>query len=151
MPIGMRRAPLSHGASASRKELDLPKVDVAVVEDDDSVREATEHLLRLLGYAAASFATAEDFLTSDCVRDTACLIADVQLPGMSGVELQSRLILDGHRIPIIFVTAFPDEAIRARVLKDGALGYLSKPLQEQSLIACLDQAHKRPRQDDERN
>ena len=132
---------------AAREELDLPKIDVAVVEDDDSVRDATKHLLQLLGYATASFASAEDFLKSGRVGDTACLIADVQLPGMSGVELQSRLILDGHRMPIIFVTAFPEEAIRARVLKDGAVGYLPKPLQEQSLITCLDQALKRPQQD----
>ena len=125
----------------------MPKIDVAIVEDDDSVREATDHLLRLLGYATASFASAEAFLKSGRVCDTACLIADVNLPGMSGVELQSRLLLDGHRMPIIFVTAFPEEAIRARVLRDGALGYLSKPLQEQSLITCLDQALKRPRQD----
>ena len=124
----------------------MPKIDVAVVEDDESVREATKHLLRLLGYATASFTSAEGFLESGCVRDTACLITDVHLPGMSGVELQSRLILDGHCLPIIFVTAFPEEAIRARVLRDGALCYLSKPLQEQSLIACLDQALKRPRQ-----
>jgi FixJ family two-component response regulator len=138
---------LSHRWTAARRELDLPKIDVAVVEDDDSVREATSHLLRLLGYATASFASAEDFLKSGRVRETACLIADVHLPGMSGVELQSRLILDGHRIPIIFITAFPEEAIRARVLRDGALGYLSKPLQEQSLITCLDEALKRPRKD----
>ena len=143
----MHCAPLSHRASAAGEELNLPKIDVAVVEDDDSVREAMSHLLRLLGYATASFASAEDFLRSGRVGDTACLITDVRLPGMSGVELQSRLILDGHRMPIIFVTAFPEEAIRARVLRDGALCYLSKPLQEQSLIACLDQALKRPRQD----
>jgi FixJ family two-component response regulator len=125
----------------------LPKIDVAVVEDDSSAREATKHLLRLLGYAAASFASAEDFLQSGSVRDTTCLIADVHLPGMSGVELQTRLISDGHRMPIIFVTAFPEEAIRARVLKDGAVGYLRKPVAEQSLIACLDQALKGSRQD----
>ena len=118
----------------------MPKVLVAIIEDDGSVREATDHLLRLLGYATAPFASAEDFLNSGRVHDPACLITDVHLPGMSGVELQSRLILDGHRIPIIFVTAFPDEAIRARVLRDGAVCYLSKPLQEKSLIACLDRA-----------
>jgi FixJ family two-component response regulator len=123
----------------------LPKIDVAVVEDDASARAATQHLLRLLGYAAASFASAEDFLQSGSVGDTACLIADVHLPGMSGVELQTRLISDGRRVPIIFVTAFPEEAIRARVLKDGAVGYLRKPVSEQSLIACLDQALKAPR------
>ena len=125
----------------------MPKIDVALVEDDESVREATNHLLRLLGYATASFASAEDFLKSGRVRDSACLIVDVHLPGMSGVELQRRLILEGHCMPIIFITAFFDEAIRTRVLRDGALGYLSKPLQEQSLIDCLDQALKRPRQD----
>ena len=81
------------------------------------------------------------------MHDTACLIADVHLPGISGVELQTRLILDGHRMPIIFFTAFPEEAIRGRVLRAGAVCYLSKPLQEQSLIACLDQALDRRRQD----
>ena len=122
----------------------MPKIDVAVVEDDRSVREATKHLLRLLGYATATFESAEDFLRSGLVGDTACLISDVRLPGMSGIDLQSRLVLDGHRIPIIFVTSFPDEAIRARVLRNGAIGYLSKPLQEEGLINCLDQALKRP-------
>jgi FixJ family two-component response regulator len=125
----------------------LARIDVAIVEDDESVREATKHLLRLLGYATASFTSAEDFLRSGRIGDTACLITDVHLPGMSGVELQSRLIVEGHRIPVIFVTAFPDEAIRARVLNDGALAYLSKPLQEEGLITCLDQAFKRPRHD----
>jgi len=138
---------MSHRASAAREEPDLPKIDVAVVEDDDSVRQAMKHLLQLLGYATASFASAEDFLKSGRVRDTACLITDVHLPGVSGVELQRRLILDGHRIPIIFITAFPEEAVRERVLRDGALGYLPKPLQEQSLIDCLDKALKRPGQD----
>jgi FixJ family two-component response regulator len=124
----------------------LPEINVAIVEDDESVREATRHLLRLLGYATAAFASAEDFLNSGRVSDMACLITDVRLPGISGVELQSRLILDGHHIPIVFVSAFPDEAIRTRVLKNGAICYLSKPLQEQSLIACLDHALKPPPQ-----
>jgi FixJ family two-component response regulator len=125
----------------------LPKIDVAIVEDDDSVREATKRLLRLLGYTTASFATAEDFLDSGRVGDTACLVVDMHLPGMSGAELQSRLILDGYRLPVIFITAFAEEGTRARVLRNGALGYLSKPLREQSLIECLDQAFKRPRKD----
>jgi FixJ family two-component response regulator len=133
--------------SPTKEELHLQNIDVAVVDDDDSVRQATEHLLRLLGYATASFASAEDFLNSGRVRNTACLITDVRLPGMSGVELQNRLILDGYRIPIIFVTAFPEETIRARVLRDGAVSYLKKPLQQQRLIASLEQALERPRQD----
>ncbi|MBV8846433.1 MAG: response regulator [Bryobacterales bacterium] len=119
---------------------------MAIVEDDESVRESTTHLLGLLGYATAAFASAEDFLNSGRVGDTDCVITDVRLPGISGIELQSRLILDGHRMPIVFVSAFPDEAIRARVLKDGAIGYLAKPLKEQSLIACLDHALNRPSQ-----
>ena len=134
-------------ASSIRSGIQLPKLDIAIVEDDASVREATDRLLRLLGYVTASFGSGEEFLNSGRLRDTACLITDVRLPGMSGVELQSRLILDGHCMPIIFVTAFPEETIRARVLAHGALGYLSKPLQEQSLIECLEQALKRPRQD----
>jgi len=131
--------------AAAAEELDLPKIDVAVVEDDESAREATRHLLRLLGYSTVSFASAEDFLKSGRVHETGCLITDIQLPGMSGVELQNRLILDGHRIPIIFITAFPDEATRARVLRVGALGYLPKPFLEEHLIACLDAAFKGPR------
>jgi len=122
----------------------LPKIDVAVIEDNESVREATKRLLRLLGYVTASFASAEDFLNSDSVRDTACLITDVRLPGMSGLELQRRLISDGQGMPIIFITAFPDEAARKRALRDGALCYLSKPFQEENLITCLDQALGRP-------
>jgi FixJ family two-component response regulator len=84
----------------------LPKIDVVVIEDDESVREATKHLLRLVGYATASFGSAEDFLRSGLVRDAACLITDVRLPGMSGVELQSRLILDGHRKVFILTKGF---------------------------------------------
>lgn len=125
----------------------MPRIDVAVVEDDNSVREATERLVRLLGYTSASFATAEDFLKSGRVPDTSCLIVDMHLPGMSGAELQNRLILAGYRMPLIFITSFAEEITRARVLRDGALGYLSKPLQEQSLIACLDQAFKYPGND----
>jgi len=140
-------AVIASGVGSRRGGTGLARIDVAVVEDDESVREATKHLLRLLGYATASFTSAEDFLKSGRVRDTACLITDVHLPGMSGVDLQSRLIVEGHHIPIIFITAFSDEAIRAHVLESGAIAYLSKPLQEQSLITCLDQALKPPRQD----
>jgi FixJ family two-component response regulator len=141
------RAPASHRVSAVTGGTGLARIDVAVVEDDESVREATTHLLRLLGYATASFTSAEDFLKSGRVRDTACLITDVKLPGMSGIELQSRLIVEGHHIPIIFITAFYDETIHARALENGAIAYLSKPLQEQSLITCLDQALKPLQQD----
>lgn len=125
----------------------MSKIDVVLVEDDQSVRRATDHLLRLLGYTTASFASAEDFLSSGCVRDTGCLITDVRLPRMSGVELQARLVSDGHCPPIVFVTAFPDEAVRSIVIGAGALCYLSKPLREQCLLACIERALKRPGQD----
>ena len=117
---------------------------IAVVDDDGSVREATKNLLQLFGYVATSFASAEDFLNSDLAGDAACLIADVQMPGMSGVELQARLMSDGNHVPIIFVTGFPEEATRARVLKGGAVAYLAKPLREQSLLDSIDRALTHP-------
>lgn len=121
----------------------MPKVPViSIVDDDESVREATKALIRSLGYATATFASAEEYLRSDRVRDTLCLITDVQMPGMSGVELQDRLIADGQRTPVIFMTAFPEEDIRARVLGAGAFGFLSKPFNDECLIDCLDEALK---------
>ena len=115
---------------------------ISIVEDDEAVREATKDLVRSLGYATATFACAEDYLHSDRVHDTSCLISDVQLPGMNGVELQKRLIADGHRTPVIFVTAFPREQVRARALDAGAFGFLSKPYSDDCLIECLDRALK---------
>ena len=102
---------------------------ISIVDDDKSVREATKSLIRSLGYRAVTFGSAEEFLKSPHVMATACLITDVQMPGLSGVELQDRLIADGHRMPVIFVTAFPDERLQARVCKSGALGYLPQALQ----------------------
>jgi FixJ family two-component response regulator len=119
----------------------LPKVPViSIVDDDESVREATKGLVRSLGYVAATFASGEEFLNSDRVNDTSCLITDVQMPGLDGLELQSRLTAMDRHVPIIFVTAFPQERIRARALKAGAFGFLSKPFSDASLIACLDRA-----------
>jgi FixJ family two-component response regulator len=93
-----------------------------------------------MGYAAEAFVSAEEYLRSNRAADTACLISDIQMPGMNGADLQDRLIADGHRTPIIFVTAFPDQGIRARVLKAGAFGFLTKPFSDESLIECLDRA-----------
>ena len=119
----------------------MPKVPViSIVDDDESVREATKGLVRSLGYVAATFASGEEFLNSDRVNDTSCLITDVQMPGLDGLELQSRLTAMGRHVPIIFVTAFPQERIRARALKAGSFGFLSKPFSDASLIACLDRA-----------
>ena len=93
-----------------------------------------------MGYAAETFASAEEYLRSNRAADTACLISDIQMPGMNGADLQDRLIADGYRMPIVFVTAFPDERIRARVLRAGACGFLTKPFSDESLIGCLDKA-----------
>ena len=110
---------------------------ISIVDDDELVREATKALVRSLGYGAHTFASAEAFLSSDQLDDTSCLITDVQMEGLSGVELQRRLIAEGHRMPIIFVTAFPDERTRSRVLNAGAIGFLSKPFSDENLIVCL--------------
>jgi FixJ family two-component response regulator len=122
---------------------------VSIVDDDESVREATRGLVRSLGLAAATFASAEEFLRSDRVGDTSCLITDVQMPGLSGVDLQSCLIAQGHRTPIIFITAFPEDSVRTRVLNAGAIGFLSKPFDEECLIDCLDLALKSRSDDDQ--
>jgi FixJ family two-component response regulator len=113
---------------------------VSVVDDDQSVRESLPALLRQLGYATAEFASAEEFLVSDRVDETRCLILDIALPGMSGPDLQQELIRRGHHIPIIFITGVADEGVRERLLSLGAVEYLSKPFTEGALLAALDAA-----------
>jgi FixJ family two-component response regulator len=110
---------------------------ISIVDDDESVREAIKNLVRSLGYGAVAFGSAEEFLQSNQVNDTACVISDVQMSGLSGVELQSHLIAQGNRTPIIFVSASSDERTRGRALKAGAIGFLSKPFNQQHLIECL--------------
>jgi FixJ family two-component response regulator len=113
---------------------------ISIVDDDEAVREATKGLVRSLGYRAATFGSAEDFLRSERVDDTSCLIADVHMPGLSGLELQSHLIAEGRRMPVIFITAFPEEPARTQALAAGAFGFLGKPFDEENLIVCLDRA-----------
>jgi FixJ family two-component response regulator len=113
---------------------------ISIVDDDRSVRNAARTLLRSLGYSTATFASAEEFLQSGRLQETACLITDVQMPGMSGVDLQNHLIAKGDKTPVIFVTAFPEDSLRARALGAGAFGFLTKPFSEDSLLACLDKA-----------
>jgi len=113
---------------------------ISIIDDDPSVREATDGLVRSLGYRATTFASAEDFLQSDRVHDTSCLITDVHMPGLSGTELQSELIARGNRMPIIFISAFSEEGICRRVLEAGAIGFLSKPFDEERLIKHLETA-----------
>ena len=116
---------------------------ISIVDDDESVREATKGFVRSLGYAAATFASAEEFLSSDRVHATSCVIADVQMPGLSGIDLQHRLVAQGLRLPVIFVTAFPDERTRRRAIDAGAVDYLSKPFSDEQLVSCLNTALKK--------
>jgi FixJ family two-component response regulator len=100
-------------------------------------------LVRLHGFVAYGFASAEEFLESSRVGETSCLITDVRMPGMSGVDLQSNLIAKGKIVPVIFISAFPEESSRARALGAGAAGFLTKPFDGQTLIDCLNRALKR--------
>jgi len=121
----------------------VPAPVISIIDDDEAVRDATEDLLRSMGYSTATFASADDYLRSEKLRDTACVITDMQMPGLSGIELQDQLVADGHNTPMIFVTAFPNERVRTRVLSAGAYGFLSKPLEETQLIECLKRALER--------
>ena len=96
---------------------------ISIVDDDKSFRELAKSLIRSLGYATATFASGEEFLESGCLSDTECLITDVQMPGMSGMDRQSHLLATGHRTPVIFVTAHPEGRLRERALAAGALGF----------------------------
>jgi FixJ family two-component response regulator len=110
---------------------------VSVVDDDESVRESLPVLLRQVGFETRSFSSAEEFLTSGCVRDTRCLILDISMPGMSGPELLQELRRLGQEIPTIFISGEKDQAIRARLLKQGAREFLSKPLNVETLVATV--------------
>jgi FixJ family two-component response regulator len=110
---------------------------ISIVDDDVCARKATEGIIRSLGYAVATYASAEDFLGSDHVNDTSCLITDVHLPGLTGVELYRRLLDDGFAAPTIFVSGLADETTRTEALAAGAVGFLSKPFSQKSLVDCL--------------
>jgi FixJ family two-component response regulator len=116
----------------------MPKASlVSVVEDDQFFRESMRRLIRSLGYGVEAFPSATDFLASPHLGETACLIADVHMPTMTGLELHRRLVETGHTIPTILVTAYPDSDVKARALKDGIVCYLRKPVNERHLVECL--------------
>jgi FixJ family two-component response regulator len=119
------------------------KPSIAVVEDDDSVREATIGLLRSNGFIAKGFPSADEFLKSNRIRITSCLIADVQMPGMSGLALYGSLVASGTPIPTILITAYPNDAVRSRAISAGVTGYLVKPFSEKDLLECITAASKR--------
>ena len=114
------------------------KTVISIVDDDESARKALANLMRSLDFSAAAFASGESFLRSNRLHGTACLIADVQMPGMTGLELHSRLVASGRPIPTILITAYYDERVRAQALNAGVVCYLTKPFNESELLACID-------------
>ena len=120
----------------------MSQVLIAIVDDEEPVRNATKSLVRSLGYHASTFASADDFLESEQVHDTSCLITDVQMPGLSGIDLQDHLVARGHCIPTIFITGYPEDGVRARAMKAGAVCFLSKPFKEDHLIVGIEKALK---------
>ena len=117
---------------------------ISIVDDDEAAREAVVSLVRALGFTAAAFQSAAEFLKSCCLLRTDCLIADMQMPGMTGFELYRHLIAAGKSIPTILVTAYPDEAVRASALSAGVRCYLAKPLVPDALLGCIRSALVNP-------
>ncbi|AJA61707.1 response regulator transcription factor [Bradyrhizobium japonicum] len=115
----------------------LHRTLISVVDDDQPHRESIRKLIMLLGYTVEAFSSAADFLASRALPETACLVTDVNMPGMTGVELHRRLVDAGYAIPTILVTAYPDEVVRDQALKDGVVCYLSKPVDDDILERCV--------------
>ena len=110
---------------------------ISIVDDDSLARDGISELVESLGYRAVTFSSAEHFLRSDVIAETTCLITDMQMPGLNGLELQEALQSQGHQTPVIVITAYPNETHQARALKNGAVSFLSKPFNEEALIECL--------------
>lgn len=110
---------------------------ISIVDDDTWARNGIRELVESLGYGVCAFESAEQFLTSDVLDKTACLITDIQMPGLSGLDLHRELKAQGYSIPVIFITAFPDERRRSSAFGAGAIGFLTKPFEERSLVDCL--------------
>ena len=110
---------------------------ISIVDDDEPYRDSMQRLVMLLGYTVEAFPSAAEFLASRFLAETSCLVADVHMPGMTGIELHKRLVDSGHAIPTILVTAYADEALRDRALQDGVVCYLSKPVDDDQLERCL--------------
>ncbi len=112
---------------------------ISVVDDDDSVRESLQGLMRSVGFAVKAFVSAEEFLSWDQLRDTDCLILDVRMPGMNGIELQRHLMANHYEMPVIFITAHgsEEEEVRSRALRNGAVDFLPKPFSEDALLNAV--------------
>jgi FixJ family two-component response regulator len=117
---------------------------IAIIDDDDSIRTGLHFLLTSLGYSAYAFGSAADFLQSEQLYNASCVITDVRMPVMSGIQLQAHLRSTGYKVPFIFITAVPEESVRRQAFNDGAIGFLNKPVDDQALVACLDKVIQRP-------
>jgi FixJ family two-component response regulator len=115
---------------------------IAIVDDDDALRHSLDNLIRSVGFRAQGFSSAEAFLGSNQAHETACLILDVRMPGMNGLELQRQMVAASWQIPIIFITSHADDDARARALEAGAVAYLYKPCREEDLLHAIDAALK---------
>ena len=113
---------------------------ISIVDDDASVRQALGSLVRSLGHDALLYDSAEHFLGAGAVHVSSVVVTDVQMPGMNGIELQERLRRDGHGVPVIFITAFPEEALRRRAMAGGATCFLAKPFEGDAMIRCIETA-----------
>jgi FixJ family two-component response regulator len=123
------------------REFAMPEVTlISIVDDDQLARDGIRELIESFGYNAVTFTSAEHFLQSGVIAHTTCMIIDVQMPGLNGLELQETRRAKGYRTPVILITAYPNESYRKRALDGGAVGFLSKPFDEATLIRCLTQA-----------
>jgi CheY-like chemotaxis protein len=135
------KVPEERSAADSNGRVTVQEVSViSIVDDDESVREATKTLLRSAGYQVQTFVSAENLLNSGALGETECLILDVRMPGIDGLELQRRLNAEGFRVPIIFITAHGDEPLRCRVIAEGAVDLLDKPFAASALLATVETA-----------
>ncbi len=124
------------------------EIQISIVDDDEQSRAALADLMEAMGFTIEAFPSAVDFLASPNFRRTSCLIVDVHMPRMTGTELHSRLVGSGYDIPTILITAYPDDSARARALGQGAVGYLTKPIDEKVLLGCVESALQRAKSDE---
>jgi FixJ family two-component response regulator len=124
------------------------EIQISIVDDDEQSREALAGLMQAMGFVIEAFPSAMEFLASPNVRHTSCLIVDVHMPRMTGTELHSHLVRSGHDIPTILITAYPDDSVRARALGQGVVGYLTKPIDEEVLLGCVESALRRAKSDE---
>jgi FixJ family two-component response regulator len=124
------------------------EIQIAIIDDDEQARAALAGLMQAMGFTIEAFPSAGDFLASPNIRHTSCLIVDVHMPRMTGTELHSRLVGTGYDIPTILITAYPDDSARARALGQGVVGYLTKPIDEDVLLGCVESALQRAKSDE---